>query len=68
MMECLEDEPEALVFFKSLTKAHQNYFSKWVESAKSEATRAKRIAMTVDAASKKWGYQEMIRALKNNPG
>ncbi|MBN8785519.1 MAG: YdeI/OmpD-associated family protein, partial [Terrimonas sp.] len=42
----------------------QNYFSKWIESAKTEATRAKRIAMTVSATAKKWGYPEMIRAAK----
>lgn len=66
LMDCLADEPAALDFFNSLPKAHQNYFSKWIESAKTEATRAKRITMTVDAASKKWGYPEMIRAAAKN--
>ena len=67
LMECLGDEPKALDFFNSLPKSHKNYFSKWIESAKTEDTKDKRIAMTVDAASKKWGYAEMIRAAKN-PG
>lgn len=64
LLDCLADEPAALAFFKSLPKAHQNYFSKWIESAKTEATRSKRIAMTVSATAKKWGYPEMIRAAK----
>ena len=64
LLDCLADEPAALAFFTSLPNAHQNYFSKWIESAKTEVTRAKRIAMTVSAAAKKWGYPEMIRAAK----
>lgn len=68
LLECLNDEPEAKSFFMSLPRSHQNYFSKWIESAKTEVTRAKRIAMTVNAASKKWGYAEMIRASKKSDG
>ncbi|MBX3239697.1 MAG: DUF1905 domain-containing protein [Chitinophagaceae bacterium] len=64
LVECLQDEPGALEFFHSLPRSHQNYFSRWIESAKTDVTRAKRIAMTVDAAVRKWGYGEMIRAAK----
>ncbi len=64
MMECLEDEPAALEFFRSLAGSHQKYFSKWIESAKTRETYAKRIAMTVTAMSKKQGYGEMLRAQK----
>ncbi len=64
LMQCLADEPSALDFFKSLTGSHQKYFSKWIESAKTEVTKAKRIAMAVSALSKKWGYPEMLRAAK----
>lgn len=63
-MECLNDEPKALAFFNSLTGSHRNYFSKWIESAKTAPTKAKRIAMAVDALARKWGYPEMIRAEK----
>ncbi len=63
-LECLEDEPTALKFFRTLIVSHQNYFSKWIESAKTEITRTKRIAMAVNALSKKMGYPEMIRAAK----
>jgi hypothetical protein len=61
---CLEDDDEAEAYFKTLTKSHQQYFSKWIASAKTEETKAKRIAMAVNALSKKMGYPEMIRANK----
>jgi hypothetical protein len=63
-MECLHDESKAADFFGKLTKGHQNYFSKWIESAKTEPTKAKRIAMAVNALSKGWGFPEMLRANK----
>jgi len=61
MLACLEDEPSAMKFFKSLTGSHQRYFSKWIDSAKTDATKAKRITMTVNALAKGKGYGEMIR-------
>lgn len=64
LMECLSDEPEALNFFKTLPGSHQRYFSKWIDSAKTEQTKAKRIAQTVSALAKKSNYGEMLRALK----
>ncbi len=60
-MECLADDPAAKTFFESLTGSHQRYFSKWIDSAKTEPTKVKRIAMAVNALAKKWGYGEMIR-------
>ena len=63
-MDCLHDEPSALQFFQGLTKGHQNYFSKWIESAKTEPTKAKRIAMAVTALAKGLGFPEMLRAQK----
>jgi len=64
LMECLADEPEALAKFNSLTKGHQNYFSKWIETAKTEPTKAKRIAHTIYFLSKGKNFGEMLRALK----
>lgn len=63
-MDCLRDEPEALKTFQSLAKGHRNYFSKWIESAKTEPTRANRIALAVNALAKGWGFPEMLRAQK----
>jgi hypothetical protein len=61
-IDCLNDEPSAKNFFQSLPGSHQRYFSKWIDGAKTELTRTKRIAMAVNALAKKWGYGEMIRA------
>jgi hypothetical protein len=63
-MECLQDEPEALEYFNSLTKGHQNYFTNWIKSAKTDPTKAKRIAATLNALSKKWNFGQMMRAMK----
>ena len=65
-MECLKDEPGASVFFKTLSGSHQRYFSKWIDSAKQESTKTKRIAMAVNALSKKMGYPEMLRSQKKD--
>ncbi|SFE40633.1 Bacteriocin-protection, YdeI or OmpD-Associated [Chitinophaga sp. CF118] len=61
-MECLRDEPEALAYFNTLPKGHRNYFMKWIESAKTEPTKAKRIAQAVTAMARKWDYPTMIRS------
>jgi hypothetical protein len=65
-LDCLADEPRALEFFNTLTPGHQRYFSTWIESAKTVQTKSKRIAESVTALSKKFGYGEMIRSLKKN--
>jgi hypothetical protein len=67
LMKCLADDPHALSFFKSLPKSHQNYISKWIESAKTSETKTKRIVIAVLTLSSKQGFREMIRANKNNP-
>lgn len=61
-VECLNDDPVAKKFFDGLPGSHQRYFSKWIDSAKTEATRVRRITMAINALSKKLGYGEMIRA------
>lgn len=66
LMECLFDEPECLSFFNSLTAGHRKYFSNWIESAKTEATRTKRIAQTLNALANHQHYGQMIRALNQN--
>ena len=65
-LDSLSDEPVAVDFFKSLAKSHQDYFTKWIESAKTEQTKIKRIADSVTALSRKMGYGEMIRSLKKD--
>ncbi|HMH21941.1 MAG TPA: YdeI/OmpD-associated family protein [Puia sp.] len=64
LLECLADEPIALEKFKALPRSHQNYYGNWVKAAKTDTTRAKRIASIVKAMEKGWDYGQMLRALK----
>lgn len=66
LLEALESDPKALSFFNSLARSHQNYFSKWVESAKTQKTRFDRISDCFMAMLNKQGYPEMMRAKKTN--
>lgn len=66
LMRCLADEPEASSFFKTLSPGHQKYFSNWIESAKTEPTKANRIAQTITAMIKKQDYGTMIRENKKD--
>ena len=61
---CLNDDPDAHAFFKTLSGSHQRYFSKWIDDAKTQETRTKRITKAIIALSKKQGYQEMLRNSK----
>lgn len=63
-INCLKDDPDADAFFNSLPGSHQRYFSKWIDEAKTEPTKVKRISMAVNALSRKWGFPEMLRANK----
>ena len=64
LIDCLNDEPTAYNYYQSLPRGHRNYFTKWIDSAKTETTRAKRIAATVNAMVYKWDYGQMIRSMQ----
>ena len=68
LMESLQDEPKALAFFNKLPPGHQRYFSKWVESVKSETIRVKRIAMAVNAMARSLDFGGMLRDHKARSG
>lgn len=65
LMICLQDEPKALEAFLKMPKSHQNYYSKWIESAKTIETKTKRITMTVHGLAMGMNYGEMMRYYKN---
>ena len=65
-LDCLADDPDALAFFNTLTKGHQNYFGMWIRAAKTEATKTKRIAQAVTAMARKQDYGTMIRLHKKD--
>ncbi len=60
-MECMAEEENALIHFKSLPGSHQKYFSKWIQSAKTDSTKANRIAKAVNALARKMRFSEMIK-------
>ncbi|MES2427402.1 MAG: YdeI/OmpD-associated family protein [Bacteroidota bacterium] len=64
LQDCFDFDPEALSQFKSLAMSHRNYFIKWIDSAKTDETRAKRIINTVNAMLRKWDYNVMIREMR----
>ncbi|HZH95025.1 MAG TPA: YdeI/OmpD-associated family protein [Flavisolibacter sp.] len=64
LIECLKDEPAAWAQYQSIAPSHQLYFTRWIESAKTEGTKAKRIAQTVTALAAGKDYGAMLRSLK----
>jgi hypothetical protein len=66
LIECLKDEPKALENFNKLPKSHQNYYGKWIDSAKTEATKAKRIAVSVTVLATGLSFSEAMRSMKSD--
>ena len=64
LMTCLADDPAALAFFNTLPRGHQNYFSQWIDSAKTSETKVKRISQAVWGLAIGMGYGEMVRYYK----
>jgi len=58
---CLSEEAYWMERFLALAKSHQNYFINWINQAKTEATRTKRIALTLEAMEKQLDFGGMIR-------
>lgn len=65
LLQCLEDEPKANKAFMALPRSHRNYYVKWINSAKTEPTRVKRIAATVEAMANGMSYAEMLHSLRD---
>ena len=64
LLECFAFEPEAGDFFDSLAPSHRGYFIKWITDAKTEQTRANRIANTINALVRRMDYGAMLREQK----
>lgn len=58
---CLAQEEDLLERFLALPKSHQNYFINWLNTAKTEPTRTKRLVMIVNAIYHKLDFGAMIR-------
>ena len=64
LLDCLKEDKIALKQFNSLLQSHQNYYHRYVYSAKADATKAARIVNVINAMHKQLNYGEMIRSLK----
>ena len=60
LVQCLAEEPGAREFFMGLSKSHREYFSKWIGSAKTESTKAQRIARCLNALLRRQNYPQML--------
>ena len=63
---CLNDEPSAAEWFANMKMGERNYYIKWIMSAKTEITRAKRIAMAINSFVRKMDFGAMLREEKKN--
>ncbi len=61
LVEGIEASAPAKKAFYKMPPSHQNYYSKWIESAKQQATREKRVVMAVMALERGLSYGEMLR-------
>lgn len=66
LLDCLDDEPVAKAHFQTLSRGHQNYFSNWIEDAKTIETRTKRLTQAITGLAMKMNFGEMIRYFKKN--
>jgi len=64
LISCLDHEPEAKTFFNQLPRSHQFYFSKWIDSAKTNNTKAERIALAIQALQNRLRFSEMLKTKK----
>jgi Domain of unknown function (DUF1905)/Bacteriocin-protection, YdeI or OmpD-Associated len=65
LLNCLAEDPICLERFLALPKGHQNYYSNWVDSAKSPTTKSDRIVKTIFAMQHQMDYGAMIRHFKS---
>lgn len=66
LLACLEDDAKAKAFFTKMPKSHQNYYSKWIESAKTDTTKAKRIAMCINGFNHNMTFAEILKSNREN--
>lgn len=58
---CLMEEQHLMDNFLKLPKSHQNYYINWLNTAKTEQTRTKRLTQIVIAMDKKLSFGEMLK-------
>ncbi|MDI1354076.1 MAG: YdeI/OmpD-associated family protein [bacterium] len=64
LVDCLAEDLIAKKQFESLNLSHQNYFHRYIFTAKGADTKAGRIENVINALYQKQNFGEMIRGLK----
>jgi hypothetical protein len=58
---CLSEEPHLIDGFMKLPMSHRNWYINWLNSAKTEPTRTKRLVKIVSAMDRNLSFGEMMR-------
>ena len=58
---CLSDEQHLIDGFMKLPMSHRNWYINWLNSAKTDATRTKRLVKIVSAMDRGMTFSEMMR-------
>jgi len=58
---CLLEENRLMENFIKMPKSHQNYYINWLNTAKTEVTRTKRLTQIIVAMDKKLDFGQMLR-------
>lgn len=66
LMGCLREDEKALSAFDKLNPSEKKYFSQWVSSAKTDATKSKRIVHILQSMHRGLRFAEAMRELKGN--
>lgn len=64
LLSCLRDEPDAYARFSKLPPSHQRYYSKWITDARTDQTRADRIARTINGMLNNQTFGETLKSGK----
>jgi uncharacterized protein YdeI (YjbR/CyaY-like superfamily) len=64
LLTCLEDVPEAQAYFNAMPPSHQKYYTRWIESAKTAETKARRITKAIQGMTMQMNFGETIRHFK----
>lgn len=65
LLACLAEDERAKAAFSKFAPSHKAYFSKWIDEAKTENTRARRIAMSLHALSRGMDFGQMLREARD---
>lgn len=62
LLTCLQEMPHINEQFMAMPKSHQRYYSHYVNEAKTESTKAKRIARIIESLIRGMSFGEMLKS------